>query len=186
MRTYQNVYLSLGKVLQDGRRLLSAAGTRQIVHTDRQVFQSAGESLEVLIGQHSGRYQHGHLLRVARSLEGSTHGDFRLAKAHVATHQTVHGTRLLHICLYVVSGLQLIGGVFIEESCLQFVLQEGVWREGKTLLLATGRIQLYQVAGNVLQFLLSALLHALPLPRTQMRQTWRLATILRLVLRHLI
>ena len=140
----------------------------------------------MLIGQHGGRYQHGHLLRVASSLKGSTHGDFRLAKAHVATHQTIHGARLLHIGLHIVGGLQLVGGVFIEESCLQFVLQEGVRREGKALLLATGRIQLYQVAGNVLQLLLGALLHALPLPSTQVRQAWRLATILRLILRHLI
>ena len=142
--------------------------------------------MEMLIGQHRCRHQHSHLFRVAGCLERCSHSNLRLAKTHVATDQSVHGSGLLHIGLHVVRGLQLVGGVLIQESCLQFVLQEGVWREGKTLLFPAGGIQLNQVAGNILQFLLGALLHALPLACTQMRKAWRIATILRLILRHLI
>ena len=76
----------------------------------------------MLIGQHSGGHQHGHLFRVACSLESSTHGDFRLAESHVTAYQTVHGPCLLHICLDIIGSLQLVGGVLIEERGLQLML----------------------------------------------------------------
>ena len=94
--------------------------------------------------------------------------------------------RTFHIGLHVVGSLQLVRGVLIEEAGLQLMLHEGVGREGKTALLPAGSIELYQVAGNVLQFLLGALLHALPLTCTQMRQSRWIATILSLILRYLI
>ena len=140
----------------------------------------------MLIGQHRRRYQDGDLLRVAGSFEGGTYGHLRLAEAHVTTHEAVHRLRPFHVGLHIVGGLQLVGGVLIEERCLQFLLHEGVGRIGKALLLPTGGIEADKVAGDVLEFLLGTLLHALPLARTEMRQARRLATVLRLVFRDLI
>ena len=117
----------------------------------------------MLIGQHRGRHQHSHLLTIACRLESGTHGDFRLAKAYVATDQTVHGLCFLHIGLHIVGGLQLVRGVLIEERRLQLLLHERVGREGEAQLPTTGGIQLDEVASNILQLGLGALLHALPL-----------------------
>ena len=117
----------------------------------------------MLIGQHRRGHQHGHLFRVAGRLEGGAYGHLGLAEAHIATHQTVHGLCLLHIVLHIVGGLQLVGGVFIEERCLQLVLQKRVSRESKASFPATGGIEAYQVAGNILELGLRTLLHALPL-----------------------
>ena len=140
----------------------------------------------MLVGQHGGRHQYGHLLRIACSLESGTNSHLGLTEAHIATHQTVHRPRLLHICFHVVGSLQLVGRILVKERRLQFVLHKRIGRVGKTLLLATGGIQLDEVAGNILQFLLGTLLHALPLARAQMRHARRLATVLRLVFRHLV
>ena len=92
--------------------------------------------MEMLIGQHRCRHQ----LRIAGCLESCSHSNFRLTETHIATDQSVHGAGLFHIGLHVVRSLQLVGSVLIQESCLQFVLQEGVWREGKTLLFPAGGI----------------------------------------------
>ena len=66
------------------------------------------------------------------------------------------------------------------------MLQERVGRESITQFTATGCIEFDEVAGNILQLGLGALLHALPLTRSQMRQTRRLTIVLRLVFRHLV
>ena len=126
VRTYQDVYLAVFQVFQYLFRLLCAACSRQVFHTNGQVLQSRRECLVVLEGQHRGRHQHGYLLGVACSLEGSTYGHLGLAEAHVATDQTVHGLCLLHVGLHVVGGFQLVGSVFVEERGLQFMLHKVV------------------------------------------------------------
>ena len=122
----------------------------------------------MLISQYGCRHQYGHLLGVARRLEGSTHSDLRLAKPHIATDQAVHRTSLFHVSLDVVGSLQLVRGILIEERSLQFLLQERVGRIGKAFLLATGSIEFDEVTGYILQLLLGALLHAFPLACSQM------------------
>ena len=67
----------------------------------------------MLIGQHGGGHQHGHLFRVASCLEGSANGYLGLAKPHVATHQAVHWFGLFHVGLHLLRGLQLVGGVVV-------------------------------------------------------------------------
>ena len=62
-----------------------------------------------------GGHQDGHLLVVARGLEGGAHGHFRLSEAHVAAYQTIHRAGALHVGLHVGRGLALVGRVFVEE-----------------------------------------------------------------------
>ena len=140
----------------------------------------------MLIGQHCGRHQHSHLFAICSRLEGSTHRHLGLAEAHITTHQTIHGLGLFHIGLHVLRGLQLIGGILIQETGFELVLQIGIGTEGKALFTTTLGVELDQVAGDVLDMLLRTLLQALPLACAEGGETRRLSIILRLVFRHLI
>ena len=139
----------------------------------------------MLIGQHGGGDEHGHLLIVARGLEGGTHGHLGLAEAHIATHEAVHRALPLHVALHVDSSFQLVGRVFVEEARLQLVLHEAVGAIGKPLLLRTLRVELDEVAGDILDFGLGALLELLPRARAQLIDARRLA-LLALVLGYLV
>ena len=131
VRTYYNIHLAGLQVFQQRRSLLGGASPREVVHTDGHILQSGGKRLVVLIGQHRGGNQHSHLFAVYGSFEGGAHGHLGLAKAHVATDQSVHGLGFLHVGLDVVGGLQLVGGVFVEERRLQLVLHIRVGRESE-------------------------------------------------------
>ena len=177
VRAYQYVNLSLGEVGQNLLRLLRRARSREVFHAHRHVLQSVAECLEVLECQHRRRHHQRHLLRVACRLEGSTNGHLGLSESHVAAHQSVHGLRGFHVGLHLLRGAQLVRRVFIEERRLQLVLQICVGRVGEALLLLPSCIQAYQVAGDVLDALLRALLQPVPRPRAQYAQSWRLARV---------
>ena len=136
--------------------------------------------------QHRRRHQYCHLLAVVCSLEGSTDGYLCLAEAYIAADETVHWAGLLHILLHLLRRLYLVRGVLIEEGAFEIVLQIGVGREGKSLLVPALGIEFDEVAGNVLDMFLRTLLQTFPLTSAQGRETGTLATILRAVLRHLI
>ena len=186
MRTYYYIHLTLCQIFQDGSSLFGGAGTGEVFHADGHILQSARERTEVLIGQNGGWHKYRHLLAIGSRLESCTHGDLCLSEAHIAAHQTVHGLRHLHIGLHILRGLQLVGGVLIKEAGLQLMLQISVVTEGETLFTTTLGVKFDEVAGYILDMLLGALLHALPLARAKGGETGPFATILRLVFRHLI
>ena len=62
VRTYQYVNLAVCQIFQDGSGLLGCTGSRQIFHPYRQVLQTTGEGLVMLISQHRCRHQYSHLL----------------------------------------------------------------------------------------------------------------------------
>ena len=66
------------------------------------------------------------------------------------------------------------------------MLQIGVVTEGKALLMFAGGIEFDEVAGDVLDVLLGALLQTLPLTCAQCGHTRLLTILLRLVFRYLI
>ena len=123
----------------------------------------------MLIGQHRCRHHHRHLLRVASRLECRAYGYLGLTEAHIAAHQTVHRATALHIGLHIIGRLQLVGRILIEEARLQLMLHKRVGTESKALLMSPCGIQLDQVAGNILDLRLGALLHAVPRARSQCR-----------------
>ena len=186
MCTYDDIYLTIGKVFEEFGGLFGGTGSCQIIHSDGHVLQTGGERAEVLIGQHGGRHQYGYLLTIRRCLEGCAHGHLRLAKTHIATDQTVHGFGLLHICFHILRGLQLVRGILIEETGLEFVLEIGVWTVRKTFFLTALSIEFDQVAGNIFDMFLGTLFQSLPLSCAKGGESGCLAIVLRLVFRHLI
>lgn len=115
----------------------------------------------------------GGLFAVDGGFEGGAYGEFGLAEAHIAAHKAVHGTRALHIGLDVLNGAKLVGGVFVEEGGLQFMLQVGVGREGETLFLLPLCVEADEVAGNVFYLALGAVFEALPGAGAELRQLGR-------------
>ena len=182
---HHDVHLTVLEPLQHLLRVGSRAGTAQVLHAAGEVFQSLREGAPMLVGQHGGGHQHRHLLVVTCRLEGSTHGHLGLAEAHVATHEAVHRALPLHVGLDVDGSLQLVGRVFVEEARLQLVLHEAVGAIGKALLLRTLRVELDEVAGDILDLGLGALLELLPRARAQLIDARRLA-LLALVLGYLV
>ena len=175
MRAYQDVDLAVFQVFEHLLCLLCRAGAGEVVDSHGEIFQSRLERLEVLVCQHRCGHEHRHLLRVACRLEGSSYRHLRLAEPHIATHQTVHGFGLLHVGLHVLCRFQLVGRVFIKEAGLELMLHERVAAEGEAFLVPAFGVELYQVAGNVLDLLLGLFLKALPCSRTEGAQTRCLA-----------
>ena len=81
--------------------LLLAAVRKRLRHSTANgiLGQALAEGAVVLLGQHRGRHQHGHLLAVVDGLERGAHGQFGLAVADVAADEPVHRPRLLHVGL---------------------------------------------------------------------------------------
>ena len=122
MRTDKDIHLTLFQVFQQRGGLFSSTGTGKIIHPDRHILQSALEGTVMLIGQHRGRHHHSHLFAVDSSFESCTYCHLCLTKAHITTNQSVHRLLHLHVSLYVLCSLELIGGILIEERSLEFML----------------------------------------------------------------
>lgn len=76
--------------------------------------------------QDGGGDEDGNLFAIGDRLEGSADGYLCLAEADVAADETVHRLSELHVVLDVVGGFELVGGVFVDERCLEFLLQVAV------------------------------------------------------------
>ncbi len=72
----------------------------------------------MLLGQDRGGDQHRYLLAVVDGFEGRPDGDLGLPVTDIATNQTIHGVRGLHVSFYRLNGLQLIRGLFIYKGSL--------------------------------------------------------------------
>ena len=144
--------------------------------------EPACESLVVLIGQDRSGHKYSHLFGVAGCLEGRTDSHLGLAESHIATDESVHRMSTLHIGLDVLSCLKLVGSVLIEEAGLKLVLHEGIRTKGKAFFIAPLGIELDEIARNVLDALLSALLHAVPCSGAENAQSWGLSGLVGAVL----
>ena len=129
----------------------------------------------MLKGKYRGWYQDGRLLAVDGSLEGGAHGNFCLAESHIATDEAIHGSRTFHISFHIGCGLQLIWGIFIDETGFEFVLEVAVGAVGETFLLAATGVELNEVAGDVLNLGLRAFFHTLPGSCAKAAYAWRFA-----------
>ena len=94
----------------------------------------------MLLGQHRGGHQNGHLLAVHDGFHDSTEGNFWFAEAHVAAEQTLHGGGRLHIPLDVRDTAQLIIGFRVGEVVLEFFLPGRVGGEGEARLPLPGSV----------------------------------------------
>ena len=182
MRTNEYIDASFGQFLQNTASFFGCPRTAQVFHLARHSLQTLLKRLIMLESQHRGRHQYRYLLVVGHCLESSPDGHFRLTEAYVPTHQTVHRLVALHVRLHFLCRLQLVGCILVQEAGFQFMLQEAVGTVFKSFFLFTLRIQLNQIAGNVLNLGLRPFLDFLPCTGSQFADT-RLFAFLSFVLR---
>ena len=104
----------------------------------------------MLLGQHGGGHENGRLLAVQNALHGRPQGYLRLAVAHVAAQQPVHGGGLLHIVLDLLDAAQLIVGFLVFKALLKLGLPVAVRAKGKALYSAALGIQLDELRRHIL------------------------------------
>ena len=129
----------------------------------------------MLESQNRGRHEHCHLLAVACRLESGAHCHLGLAETYISAHQTVHGTRTLHVCLYLLRRLYLVGSVLIQETCLKLMLHERVRTERKAFLMTAFGIELYQIARYVFYAFLGTFFQTFPRSGAEGAQAWRVS-----------
>ena len=115
MRADEDVDVALGEIFEQGFGLRRGTGSGEIVDTDGEVLQPLGEGLVMLERQDGGGHHDGDLLAVGGGFEGGANGDFGFAEADIATYQTIHGARLLHVGFHLTRDAQLVGRVLIGE-----------------------------------------------------------------------
>ena len=184
MRTDNDVDIPRFEFAQNLIRLLRRAGTTQVIHLYGEALEALGKGLVMLKREYGGRYEHRHLLIVCRGFHGGTNGDFGFTKSHISTHQSVHGALLFHVRLHLLGNLELVGRILVSKTCFEFLLHETIGAKSKSLLLLTLCVETNEVARNVLNLLLRALLEFLPSACAQVTQARRFA-LLTFVLRHL-
>ena len=118
----EDVHLALGGVLEDGFGVSAVLIPGQHADAHREPLEPPGGGLEVLVGQHGGGHQNGRLLPLQHALHHRPQGNLRLAIAHVAAQQPIHGDRTFHICLDLLDAAELVIGLLEGEFVLKFPL----------------------------------------------------------------
>ena len=95
----------------------------------RKLGHARCEGAAMLLGQHGGRHEHGHLVAGVDRLESGSNRQLRLAEAHVAAQQPVHRLAVLHVGLDVVDGRELVGRFLVRKRGVEFTLPLGVGRK---------------------------------------------------------
>ena len=103
----------------------------------------------MLLGQHRGGHQNGHLLAVQHRLHHRPQGHLRLAEAHVAAQKPVHGYGGLHIPLDFRDAAELIVGFGVGEVVFKFLLPGGIGGKGVAGLPLPGGIELDELVGHI-------------------------------------
>ena len=136
---------ALFQPLKNGFPLSGRAEAIEECHFDRIRRETLRQGAPVLLSQHGGGRQHGHLFAGCNRLEDGADGHFGFSEAHIPAHQAVHRLRLLHVPLHFGRGLELIRGWLVGEGILKFVLPRPINGEGKTRCLMTLGIELHQI-----------------------------------------
>ena len=145
-----HIHLAGGQVVEG--LFLLRGGAEPAQHID--VHGVSAEPLHgggiVLLGQHSGGHQNGHLLAVQYGLHGGAKGHFRLAEAHVAAEQPVHGRGAFHILFDLGDAAELIVGFRVFKAVLKLALPWGVGGEGVAGQPLPGGIELNEPCRQIL------------------------------------
>ena len=132
----------------------------------------------VLPGQHGGGHQDGGLLAVQHALHDGPEGHLRLAVAHVAAQQAIHGPGLLHVPLDLLDAAQLVVGLGVLELVLELLHPGGVGGEGEAGLPLPLGVELDQALCQILHRLLGPGLGLLPVGAPQLGQLLGLVGVL--------
>ena len=162
MRADDDVDLAFAQVLERLGLLGLRAEPADHVDAHGKRREPRAQRLEMLQREHRRRREHGHLLAVHHGLERGAHRDFRLAEAHVAAQQAIHGRGRLHVALDVLDGAGLVGRELVGERELELLLPVRVGRERVPLHGLARGVELEQLVGHVAHGLLDARLGLLP------------------------
>ena len=128
------------------------------------VGEPVAEGPGMLGDEDGGRSEHRDLLPVLHGLECRPDGDFGLAVAGVAAHETIHHAGRLHVALDVLGGGVLVGRVLVEERRLHLPLPAGVRGECVPRTRTPGRVEFQQLGGHLPDRGLGPALQPLPAP----------------------
>ena len=120
--------------VQDTLLLLGRGEAGEDLDVDGEIPEAAHGGGVMLLGQDGGGHQDGGLLSVQDALHNGPQGHLRLAVAHVAAQQAVHGPGLFHVGLDLRDAAQLVVGLRVVEGLLKLPLPGGVRGEGEARL----------------------------------------------------
>ena len=114
--------------------LLLRLRTKPTQHFDANwiIQHSLAKGFEMLLRQNSGRCQNRDLFTVHYRLECSANRHFCLTKANIATNESIHWPRALHITFRLDDGLELVRRFAVGKGMLKFCLPFCVAAEGVT------------------------------------------------------
>ena len=135
---------------QDALLLPGGGEAGQHLDLHREVPEAADGGGVVLLGQDRGGHQDGGLLPVQDALHHRPEGHLRLAVAHVAAQQPVHGAGALHVRLDLGDAPELILRLRIGEGLLELPLPGGVRGEGEARPLLPLGVQGDEALGQIL------------------------------------
>ena len=147
------VNFSLFELLENLFFLRRCAKAVDVIHRSRKFLQAITKGFGVLQRKDGGRHQYRDLFAVQNRLKCRPDRYLGFTKTHVATDQAIHRIRLGHVGLGIDGGLQLVGGIFVDEGGFQLhlhVVVGGKSEAGRGLALG---VEFDQFASNVLDFL---------------------------------
>ena len=171
VRTDQDVHAPVRHLMQCRRLFTHRAKAADHIHFRRKLRKTRNKCLIVLLRKHGCRHENSNLKPIHRCLERRTHGNLRLAKAHIATEQAIHRLLALHVALDLCHGTQLIVRLLVGKRLLKLTLHRIVRRKGMPLGKLTLRVDLKQVIGDVLHGFLCLCARPRPVCRPHTMQT---------------
>ena len=130
------------------------------------------EGVEVLLGEHGGGHEQGHLFPAHDRLEGGPKRDLGLAETDVAADQAIHGQGVLHVGLGVSNRLELIRGFPEGKGRLEFPLPGGVLWESEARVEAAPSLGFKQLGRVVKGRPFRRLAGLLPLAASDPSELW--------------
>ena len=150
--------------------LLSGAEPVDVIYTGAHGAQSFLETMTVLQRENSRRYQHSNLLTISDSFESCTNSYFRFSKSYITADKTVHWMWFFHILLDILCCFKLVRCILVDKGCFEFILQIAIRSECIAGCILTQRIELDELARDVLNFGFSLSLEILPCVRSEFTQ----------------
>ena len=167
VRADDDVHRAGRQILNDLARLAGGPVTRQHFDANRVIRHAFAEGVEVLLRQHRGRHEDGHLPPIHHRLERRANRHLRLAVANVAADEPVHRLRSLHVALGGVDGTPLMRRFLIEKGTLELPLPRRVRLEGVSRLRGTSGLDGEQLPREIAHGALGVFLGLLPAPAAE-------------------
>ena len=104
----------------------------------------------MLLGQHGGGDEHCYLLAILDGFKCGPECHFCFAKAHIATHQAIHGAVRFHVVFDIGNGIDLPAGFGVGEGRFEFALPLIVGGKGVAFAGAPFGVDGQQLVGEVL------------------------------------